>query len=128
MLPKRALALIREYSKPLTRPNWRDGVSHALLIKQSSAMKYMIRQIQKEIQYINIKNSYALLFNYGETIFNPKEMRRCEREIKDFYLNKMSCINFYRYAKKFLKNTSNLQFESYHLNGIKYYEYVFIKN
>jgi hypothetical protein len=127
MLPTHVLNLIREYSKPLTRVNWRDGVPHALLFKQSPVMKYIIRQIQKEIQYIKIKNSYALLFNYGETIFNPKEIRRCEKEIKDIYLNRMECINFYICAKRFLKNIYTLHFESYTVNGKKYYQYIFIK-
>jgi len=126
MLPQRALILIREYSKPLTRPNWRKGALHVLCIKQSPVMKYMIRQIQKEIHYMNIRNSYALLYNYGETIFNPKEIRHCE-DLINIYLNN---INFYACAQRFLKPTLTLHCNTTYdvINGKKYYEYVFVKN
>jgi hypothetical protein len=130
MLPIRALFLIREYSKPITHPNWRQGTSHALLLKQSPIMKYIIRQIKNEIT--NFRTSNLLQFKFGPTIFIPDQqyIQQYGEELlyHIIYFDKPAYINFYTYAKKFLKPTSKFYYKSYFVNSKKYYEYVFIKN
>ena len=50
--PKRVVQLITEYSKPLTRPNWRNGTKHAKLFNQSYIMQSIIINIKFELNSI----------------------------------------------------------------------------
>jgi len=129
-LPKNVLQLIREYSKPLTRVNWRDGVQHALFIHECIIMKYITRQIKNEIT--KFRTSALFQLKFGPTIFNVDQeyIQHYGEELLYYitYFDKPAYINFYTYAKKFLKPTSKFYYKSYFVNSKKYYEYVFIKN
>ena len=43
--PEDILQLIREFSKPLTCPNWRTGSPHAILFKQSNVSNLLKRHL-----------------------------------------------------------------------------------
>jgi hypothetical protein len=135
-LPKNVLQLIREFSKPMTHPYWRFGTPHALLIRKSPVMKYMIHHIETKIYqfdlHIGRNYSNVLKVKFGEHIFelDQKYIEIYGEELLEFVKSicDNSHINFYVYAKRFLKFTPTLQCKSYVINNKKYYEYVFIKN
>lgn len=103
MLPNRALLLIKEYSKPISKPDWKKGAPHAKLLEKSQAF------INLTDMLINIKHYYnhnyntlfdihfmhrllklpfnILIQNYGETIFNL------------FLSYKPNQLNFYRWLR-----------------------------
>lgn len=82
-LPENALSLIREYSKPLTRPDWRDGSNCCNIFKYSDEIRrlhqnflsyYYCASISKEMydKYNFIARHTSLiqdLVKYGEDIF-----------------------------------------------------------
>jgi len=100
MLPNRALILIKEYSRPISKPDWKKGAPHATVLEKSQAF------INLTDMLINIKHYYnhdyntlfdryfmhrllklpfnILIQNYGETIFNL------------FLSYKPNQLNFYR--------------------------------
>ena len=73
MLPQRAVALIREYSKPLTRPNWRDGAPHSTLFLESNYITNLtigIRQfLTNTILYKNNNRHDRILYEMTERNF-----------------------------------------------------------
>lgn len=124
ILPDDVLSLIREFSKPLTRPDWKRGTRHAQIFKYSEPMK-------------SLKISFVLSYEY----------RRCwSYNIlgKDFYDDDITMIdviqtygeeifpiqcglNFYIYARHYLKKTNLLQIKKIINNSQKYsyvWEYV----
>ena len=103
MLPHRAQILIKEYSRPITRPNWKKGSPHAKLLEQSQPF------IDIKDMLINLKHYYnhdynkifddlfmntllkhpfnILLQNYGDNVFNM------------FLGFKPNQLNFYRLCR-----------------------------
>ena len=103
ILPSIAIKLISEYSKPLSRPDWKKGTDHANALKNSEHF------INIRDMFINIKDYYnynyntqfdtlfmyrllklpfnILLQNYGDEIFNL------------FKSYKPNQLNFYRLCR-----------------------------
>ena len=124
ILPDDVLTLIREFSKPLTRPDWKKGTQHARLIKYSEPMK-------------SLKISFVLSYDY-RNCWNYNVLG------KDFYDDDVSMIdviqsygeeiipnqcglNFYIYARNYLKITNLLHLKKRMLNSRGYsyaWEYV----
>jgi hypothetical protein len=109
ILPDDVVQIIREFSKPLTRPDWKKGTPHAKLIKYSEPMQSLKQSF--EISYV-FRNSWMynifekdfyddnitmvdIIQNHGEEIFSP----HCG-------------INFYIYARYFLNRTNLLWFKT----------------
>ena len=66
-LPSYALLLINEYSKPLSRPNWRDSkpitttyqLYNNTLIRDGLLMAYLLMNIvETEWYYLHMRNKY----------------------------------------------------------------------
>jgi hypothetical protein len=129
MLPKRALALIREYSKPLTRTDWRNGSLTASLILKSTIMIYINKTIKHQLT-IESDNPYSCeqfkrkfnhIFEYtGNYIQKYGEALLIYTHP---YLDNPPYANFYFYAKYYLKDTKHLV-----LYCRNYYEYKYLKN
>ena len=68
-LPARALRIINEYSKPVTRPDWRKckRMTQKLLFKELLSLTNKITTI-----HINIFDK--VLFNMRETLFHKEYM------------------------------------------------------
>ena len=130
MLPLRVLALIREYSKPLTRADWRNGSPTSFLILRSNIMVYINKTIKYQLTIENgnpyscerFKRTFNAIFEYtginyiqtyGELLLIYTHP----------YLDKPSYANFYLYAKYYLKDTKHLV-----LHFRNYYEYKYLKN
>ena len=68
-LPCRALHLIREYSKPLTRPDWRT-------FERSITSNIFIHEIDTLLNFKNIinlfknENIYSIVDDHDQIIFN----------------------------------------------------------
>ena len=64
VLPARALLMINEYSKPMTRPDWRNckRMTQKILFKELTALTNKIKSFR-----INIFDK--VLFNMRQTIF-----------------------------------------------------------
>jgi hypothetical protein len=109
--PEDILQLIREFSKPLTRPNWRSGSPHAILFKQSNVSNLLKRHLHHcyNVFYITI---YPELYDntpitdiiqkYGENIFNHYNFyyfvrRYCLKATRCF------CYNYYNNEWIYLK-------------------------
>jgi hypothetical protein len=102
--PQHIYQLIREFSKPLTRPDWKKGTPHAKLIKYSVPMKVLKKFICESTywsynlsdQYINDIHTTDIIQLYGEEIFP------------------IHCgFNFYIYIRRFLKQTQILQLKKF---------------
>jgi hypothetical protein len=66
-LPFRALLLIREYSQPITRPNWRKSkpiiTTYHLYLEVRNASLYIRDEPKRKVDYIifrNIKSKHEL--------------------------------------------------------------------
>lgn len=75
-LPARALRIINEYSKPMTRPDWRKckRMTQKILFKELTALTNKITSIR-----INVFDK--VLFNMRETTFH-----------KDYMLYKLNAL------------------------------------
>ena len=101
-LPQNALILIKEYSRPLTNPDWKNGSYCNNAYKYSNLMIYLhnttlcysnYKKYQTHIDYyvINKHKSFTEDMNeYGETIFD------CYSNL--FYTSPKT-ENFYHYIK-----------------------------
>lgn len=122
-LPSNVIILISEYSKPLTKPNWKKGSPHAMMLKYSQPLISLTDMLINLIQYYNY--DYNKLFDssfiyillklpcniliqqYGEKIFDL------------FKSYKPNQINFYRwcrlscYLKIVIKNDIPTKMEFY---------------
>ena len=67
MLPERALIIIREYSKPMTRPDWRHSkpltttyqLYNNTLIRDGLLMAYLLMNIvETDWYYLHMHNIY----------------------------------------------------------------------
>jgi hypothetical protein len=115
MLPFRAIELIREFSKPVTRPNWREGTPHSVIFYQSTFMKSIITEIKYELDLIRynkynkiytdiIKRTFTNILDYTGTNYiheYGEELIECV----SYNLVKGSYINFYHHARNFLVKT-----------------------
>jgi hypothetical protein len=103
MLPLRAQKLISEFSKPLTRPEWKNGCLHAKLFKYSPAI------IDLTESFKNVSNYYYINFNdLFDDNFNHMLYTRPFNEIIQTYSELVFNIyrsyipdqmNFYRYCR-----------------------------
>ena len=117
-LPPKALALINEYSKPLTHPYWRFGTSHALLLKRSNIM----RRVANNLHYVITQDVDRARDNFGENIiYITKEtpfnevIQTYGEEIfqlfaEQFYNDKEDNIysNFFSFVRWYLKRSKRL--------------------
>jgi len=132
-LPLRALYLIREFSKPLTHPNWRNGSLTAPLISNSTIMKYINKtikyQLGVEMANGNMTSFDRFKLNFNQ-VFEYTEINYIQTYGEDLliythpYLYYPSYANFYLYAKYYLKDTKHLMLCYYK----KKYEYMYLKN
>jgi hypothetical protein len=143
MLPVRAIALIREYSKPITHPYWRSGTSHAMIIKESPPMRMINDQIKRELvyRYDNecsgwgkfsfdiIERTFPGIYDYmgndyiqtyGEELL----------ELLAYESIKGKHLNFYYYTRQFLVHTKKFKLIDYEVKGGKrgktYLEWIFV--
>jgi hypothetical protein len=134
MLPQRALALIRDYSKPLTRPNWRDGSLHAIVFITSLLVQNVFRKIKYNLKrVINTFGYSPYHYEYKYyTIVNSSSnfIQYFGEELIIFTYSKYNCTrynieyaNFYLYVKNYLNKTLNLHLTYQTINGKKYYTY-----
>jgi len=135
MLPDRAVALIREYSKPITSPYWRQGSPLANLILESPIMlrinNYITRHLDAEL---NSTNPYHI--GRLESKFYKITMYYAGNYIQRYgedlllythpYLYYPPHANFYLYAKEYLKNIRKLQITRCKRNEHFWYEYIYI--
>jgi len=135
MLPQRALTLIREYSKPITSPKWRDGAPHAILIIQSPYMQMVTTCIKNELLR-NRNNKYNKPFvtqtnQLFDSIYEYTDINYIQEYGEDLlvfistnYQENKNYINFYYYAKQFLIDTYTLKLLKYRVYHQTYYEWV----
>jgi len=134
MLPDRAVALIREYSKPLTCPHWRRGSPLANLILESPIMlsinNYITRHLDSEL---NSTNPYHICrleskFYKINMYYAGNYIQRYGEDLLLYthpYLYYPPHANFYLYAKYYLKNTGHLQITRCNRNAHIWYEYIY---
>jgi hypothetical protein len=66
-LPQRALAIIRDYSKPLTRPDWRNGAIYNNLFKYHPIMIETFDVLQRRVtSYNNYLTLSDLILHVGD--------------------------------------------------------------
>jgi hypothetical protein len=139
MLPQRALALIREYSNPLTRPNWRDGAPHSALLLESNHITNLNIGIQQfltnMVWYKNNNRHDRIIYEMGERKFPGIIGSDTINYIQDYgeellafmlgksYLHEEKYINFYYYTKNFLVETKKLKLIKYIVEEIHCYEW-----
>ena len=102
-LPTKALKLIREYSKPCTRPDWKKGAPHSKLLEKSQHF------INLSDMLINIKHYYShdynklfdTLFMYTllKLPFNKLLEKYGDAVFDLFYSYKPNQMNFYRWCR-----------------------------
>jgi len=135
-LPDDVLQIIREYSKPLTRPDWRCGSRHAILIQQSPIMKTVISQIQHELRRIKysttpyshfyndlIRCKFPGVFEYKNTDY----IQQYGEELLDtlsYQSAKGKHMNFYYCARNFLNDTTKFRLIKYYVEENEYYEWI----
>jgi hypothetical protein len=100
ILPQNAIKLIAEYSKPITRSNWRKGSYCNNAYKYSNLMTYLHTTTLCLSAYKTYKIDYFILINnksfsedinyYGEIIFE------C---YSNLFPNSPKIDNFYTYLK-----------------------------
>jgi hypothetical protein len=83
-LPDDVLALIREYSKPLTRPNWRQSIP---ILSTYQLFLVTIKKIEDSWQFTHYN---VLLANIKET-----DWYWSYATLQDFGLNKTRRFNIY---------------------------------
>ena len=114
ILPRNVIALIKEYCKPLSRPDWRKGTEHAKIFAQSI--------IFQDIKFVYInKLSISPMFRYKTTFdkegfdilywdtFNKMIHKYGETLFNIYSTFEPNQMNFYRYCRltahlKILKN------------------------
>ena len=110
-LPANVLALISEYSKPITRPNWRDGsncsyafkYSHTMMDLHQTYLSYVLESEYFYKKYELVRRHIAFpqdLQKYGEDIFEISPYRT-ELGTNNFY--------FIMKKRKLLKYTGLFQ-------------------
>ena len=136
MLPHRAIALIREYSKPITRPDWRQGTPLANLILKSPIMIYINKSIMchldKEMNSDNVYHVGRLESRFYKIFtYTGNYIQLYGEDLLLYthpYLYYPPDANFYLYAKEYLKNIRKLQITKCKRNGHFWYEYIYVKN
>ena len=123
MLPKNVLDLIKEYFRPLTRPDWRQGSNCNNAFKNDNLMKYLhCRTISLSLYKIYIKN-----INTDHILFDYKKLKKNKTFTEDIeqygeMVFKLYCIlfenvpiynNFYfflKYDEKILRNINKFKY------------------
>jgi len=120
-LPDDVLTLIREFSKPLTRPDWKKGTKHARLIKYSVPMKSLKISFVLSYEYRKCW-SYNILGKelYDDNITMIDVIQTYGEEI----LPNQCGLNFYIYARHYLKKTNLLQLKKLNYPQKWVWEYV----
>ena len=109
-LPNRALKLISEYSKPLTRPDWRTFI-------RTLSKKIFLKEIQKlnncnTLGIYTIVNKYDYIYamsaqELNEYKNNQKKIKMRQLELnlkKEDYIYRLEQINEKRYLRRTIKN------------------------
>ena len=131
MLPHRARKLISEFSKPITRPDWRSGTPLAKLITESPIMVYINKTIKHQLMIEINGTVYSLdrlKLKFNKILeYSGNYIHMYGEELLIYthpYLYYPSYANFYLYAKYYLKNTGHLILS----NVLNRYEYKYLKN
>ena len=137
MLPSRALNLIREYSKPVTRFDWRKGALHAPLITNSPYMNIIRDCVKFELVRIRnniynkpflkqMENLFSGIYDYDDINYIQKYGEELLIFITFNYYteNTEKYINFYYYSKQLLTDTYKLRLIRYSLHKQIYYEWL----
>jgi hypothetical protein len=102
-LPEIAQKLISEYSKPVTRPDWRKGTKHAHLFKYSPIfvdIKESFKNVSEyyNVNYNNIFDDHFTYMLYAST-FNEIIQLYSESVFNIYVSYKPDQMNFYRYCR-----------------------------
>ena len=131
MLHHRARKLISEFSKPITRPDWRSGTPLAKLITESPIMVYINKTIKHQLMIEINGTVYSLdrlKLKFNKILeYSGNYIHMYGEELLIYthpYLYYPSYANFYLYAKYYLKNTGHLILS----NVLNRYEYKYLKN
>ena len=110
MLPHRARKLISEFSKPITRPDWRSGTPLAKLITESPIMVYINKTIKHQLMIEINGTVYSLdrlKLKFNKILeYSGNYIHMYGEELLIYthpYLYYPSYANFYLYAKYYLK-------------------------
>jgi hypothetical protein len=115
-LPSKALRLISEYSKPVTRPDWKKGSFCAVIFKYSPIMvKTYVMLIRTIPHYGEYDNLCDLILNIGsDKVF---QMYPYAMEYNNFYFYLLSEDNAFLQKKPFLKITGNFIYKRHFTQG-----------
>jgi hypothetical protein len=142
ILPDDVVQIIREFSKPLTSPNWRCGAPHAKLITESPIMQGINEAVQHVLRRVirkhyNENDPHVIPFaerwlpgvldldtdnyihEYGESLF--QYVNYMNRKVYEY-------TNFYCHAKQFLKATNKLELFHYEADGRRIRGYMWADN
>lgn len=102
-LPQNVINIIREYSKPITRPDWRQGSKHATIFKYSPAFVGLKESFINVSLYfkINLNDLYDEMFCtilYDKT-FNEIIQNYSESAFNIYGSYKPEQMNFYRFCR-----------------------------
>jgi hypothetical protein len=102
-LPEIAQKLISEYSKPVTRPDWRKGTIHAQLFKYSPIFVDIKQSFKNVSEYYNVNYNHIFDTNFTymlyATTFNEIIQLYSESVFNIYFSYKPEQMNFYRYCR-----------------------------
>lgn len=102
-LPLIAQKLISEYSKPLTRPDWRNGAIYNNSFKYSPIMNETIKLYKRRYKgYSNYESISDLILDKGEIVF---DLYPYYIEYSNFYFYLCNEDNAFLNKKRILKQT-----------------------
>jgi hypothetical protein len=111
-LPSKALRLISDYSKPVTRPDWKNGSLCAVIFKYSPIMVKTYYMLVRRIpHYGEYDNLCDLILNVGsDRVF---QMYPYTMEYNNFYFYLLSDDNAFLQKKPVLKITGNFIYKKH---------------
>ena len=115
-LPSKAVRLISDYSKPVTRPDWKKGSPSATIFKYSPIMMKTHDILARRItHYGEYDNLCDLIINIGsDRVF---QMYPYTMEYNNFYFYLLSEDNAFLQKKPFLKITGNFIYKRHFTEG-----------
>jgi hypothetical protein len=108
MLPFRAQNLISEYSRPITRPDWRNGSICNEAFKHNPVMINTFNVLKKRIRPYNYDNLCDLILDKGDDFVF--QMYPYSIEYNNFYFYLCSEDNAFLNRKPILKKTHKTEF------------------
>ena len=112
-LPPNVLSIIKEYSQPMSRPDWRNGSYCNHAFKYNPIMLETYNLMKKKYQiYREYNNTCEIILNEGERFFKlyPYYML-----YNNFYFYLCSVDNALLIKKSFLKKTNNFDYKYKHI-------------